>query len=81
MKNVAIGRKAWLFVGSTLAGERAANLMSLIASCKANRVEPWAYRRDIFLSPTPRHQPPAAAPRSVDHRKSQQTLDHRRPKS
>ena len=48
MKNVAIGRKAWLFVGSTLAGERAANLMSLIASCKANRVEPWAYLRDIF---------------------------------
>ena len=48
MKNVAIGRKAWLFVGSTLAGERAANLMSLIATCKANRVEPWAYLRDTF---------------------------------
>ena len=48
MKNVAIGRKAWLFVGSPMAGERAANLMSLIASCKANRVEPWAYLTDVF---------------------------------
>lgn len=48
MKTVAIGRKAWLFVGSPLAGNRAAKLMSLVASCKANRVEPWAYLRDVF---------------------------------
>lgn len=48
MKTVAIGRKAWLFVGSPLAGTRAAKLMTLVASCKANRVEPWAYLQDIF---------------------------------
>lgn len=48
MKQVAIGRKAWLFVGSPTAGSRAANLMSLIASCKQNRVEPWAYLRDVL---------------------------------
>lgn len=48
MKTVAIGRKNWLFVGSVPAGIRAARLMSLIASCKANCVEPWAYLRDIF---------------------------------
>lgn len=48
MRTVAVGRKNWLFVGSSLAGERAAKLMSLVASCKANRVEPWAYLRDIF---------------------------------
>jgi transposase len=48
MRTVAIGRKNWLFVGSPLAGARAANLISLVASCKANRVEPWAYLRDIF---------------------------------
>lgn len=48
MKTVAIGRKAWLFVGSRLAGIRAAKLMTLVASCKANRVEPWAYLQDIF---------------------------------
>lgn len=48
MKTVAIGRKNWLFVGSPIAGTRAAKLMSLVASCKANRVEPWAYLRDVF---------------------------------
>ncbi len=58
VKPVAIGRKNWLFVGSLQAGQRAAVLMSLIASCKDNRVEPWAYLRDIFtrrplLGPNP----------------------------
>ena len=48
VKPVAIGRKNWLFVGSPQAGSRAAVLMSLVASCKANRVEPWAYLRDVF---------------------------------
>ena len=48
MKSVAIGRKNWLFVGSPRAGSRAAKLMSLIASCKTNRVEPWAYLRDVL---------------------------------
>ncbi|TWT35033.1 Transposase IS66 family protein [Thalassoglobus neptunius] len=48
MKPVAIGRKNWLFVGSPKAGHRAAILMSLIASCKANHVEPWAYLKDAL---------------------------------
>lgn len=45
---IAIGRNDYLFVGSELAGHRAAVLTSLIASCKNNLVEPWAYLRDIF---------------------------------
>jgi hypothetical protein len=48
MRPLAIGRKNWLFVGSPLAGERAAILFTLIASCKENLVEPRAYLRDIF---------------------------------
>jgi len=48
MKPVAIGRKNWLFVGSPQAGRRAAVLMSLIASCKATSVEPWAWLRDVL---------------------------------
>jgi len=48
MRTVAIGRKNWLFVGSPVAGTRAAKLMSLVASCKGNCVEPWSYLRDIF---------------------------------
>jgi transposase len=57
VKPVAIGRKNWLFVGSPPAGRRAAVLMSLVASCKANQVEPWAYLRDLF-----EHLPCGAAP-------------------
>lgn len=57
MKPVAIGRKNWLFVGSPSAGRRAAILMSLIASCKANHVEPWAWLRDI-LTELPRGTTP-----------------------
>ena len=48
MKPVAIGRKNWLFVGSPIAGARAAGLMSMIASCKANMVEPFAWLRDVL---------------------------------
>ena len=48
MRPVAIGRKNWLFVGSQAAGSRAAVLMSLVASCKNNSVEPWAYLEDVL---------------------------------
>lgn len=59
MRPVAIGRKNWLFVGSPIAGQRAAILMSLLASCKQNGVEPWAYLRDVFtrLPNWPANQP------------------------
>jgi transposase len=48
VKIPAIGRKNWLFVASQEGGRRAAILFSLVAGCKANQVEPWAYLRDIF---------------------------------
>ena len=48
MRPVAIGRENWLFVGSPAAGQRSAILMSLIASCKNNGVEPRAYLRDVL---------------------------------
>ena len=48
MKPVAIGRKNWLFVGSPATGRRAAILMSLIASCKTNHVEPWAWLQNTL---------------------------------
>jgi transposase len=49
MRPVAIGRKNWMFVGSKPAGHRAAILMSLIATCKANLVEPWAWLKDVLI--------------------------------
>ena len=42
-KEVAIGRKAFLFVGSERAGHAAAIYYSLVESCKANSVNPLTY--------------------------------------
>ena len=41
-------RKNWLFVGSELAGERAAMIMSLLQSAKLNKIEPWVYLKDVL---------------------------------
>jgi transposase len=43
MRSVAVGRKAFLFVGSERAGRAAAIYYSLVESCKANKVNPLAY--------------------------------------
>jgi transposase len=48
IRPVALGRKNWLFAGSALAGQRAANIMSLIQSAKANSHDPHAYLRDVL---------------------------------
>lgn len=51
-----MGRKNWLFAGSELAGQRAANVMSLIQSAKLNGHEPWAYLVDVLARlPTQRN--------------------------
>lgn len=48
IKPWAMGRKAWLFCGSELAGQRAAIIMSLVNSAKLNRLQPWLYLRDVL---------------------------------
>ena len=48
IRPLALGRRNWLFVGSQGAGERAANVMSLIESAKLNGHDPWAYLKDVF---------------------------------
>jgi transposase len=44
----AMGRRAWLFSGSELAGQRAAIVMSLVQSAKLNGHDPHAYLRDVL---------------------------------
>ena len=44
----ALGRKNWLFTGSLAAGQRAADIMSLIQSAKMNGLEPLAYLSDVL---------------------------------
>lgn len=48
IRPIAIGRKNWLFAGSETAGQRAAAIMSLIATAKANGVEPHAWLTDVL---------------------------------
>ena len=48
IKPWAMGRKAWMFVGSELAGQRAAVVMSLVQSARMCAHEPWAYLRDVL---------------------------------
>lgn len=48
IRPLALGRRNWLFVGSCDAGERTANIMSLIESAKLNGHDPWAYLKDVL---------------------------------
>ncbi len=48
LRSEAVGRKNWLFVGSDEGGEVNACFVSLLASCRLCKVEPWSYLRDIL---------------------------------
>jgi transposase len=50
----AIGRGNWTFFGSDNGGKTAAVLLSFIAMCKRNSVEPFAWFRDV-LTRVPTH--------------------------
>ena len=47
-REIALGRKNWLFAGSNAGGERAAIFYTLIRSAKLNGVEPEAYLREVL---------------------------------
>ena len=55
IRPIALGRKNWLFAGSEQAGQRAANIMTLIQTAKANGHDPHAYLRDV-LTRLPSHK-------------------------
>jgi hypothetical protein len=46
--SIALGRKAWLFVGSDDHAESAGHLFSLVASCKLHGLDAETYLRDLF---------------------------------
>lgn len=66
MRPWAMGRKAWLFAGSELAGKRAATVMSLVQSARMYGHDPWLYLRDV-LSRLPTH-PARAIDTLLPHR-------------
>jgi transposase len=48
MKQVALGRKNWLFVGSVAGGARAALLMTIVSTAIRNDLDVVAYLRDVL---------------------------------
>jgi transposase len=48
IRPIALGRKNWLFVGSETGGHTAATLMSFTATCRKNKINTWAYLKDVL---------------------------------
>lgn len=48
LRPIVLGRKNWLFCGSEAAAHRAAILCSLVNTCKAHQINPFAYLRDVI---------------------------------
>jgi hypothetical protein len=48
MRQVATGRKNWLFLGSPDAGDRAATLLTLISTALRHDLDVWAYLKDAL---------------------------------
>jgi len=48
MKNLAVGKKNWLFAGSDKGGHRAATIFSLIETAKLNNVNPQSWLTHVI---------------------------------
>ena len=48
IKHYATGRKGWLFAYDAVGAQASANLYSLVMTCRANAVEPYAYLHYLF---------------------------------
>jgi transposase len=67
LRDQAIGRKNWLFLGNNEAGPRAAVLCTILAGAKRHRLEPWAYLRDVILQLSVDASPEFLTPLLPDH--------------
>ncbi len=54
IKQLVMGRKAWLFAGSENGARNTAILLGLVVSCKLAGVDPFAWLKDV-LSRLPTH--------------------------
>jgi hypothetical protein len=48
IRPVAVDRSNWMFAGSLRAGQRAANVMTLVQSAKLNELDPYIYLTDVL---------------------------------
>ena len=65
LRHLVVGRKNWLFVGNDEGGRTTATIVSLLASAKMHRHEPWQYIRDLcrLLPVWPKHRALELCPR------------------
>jgi transposase len=85
LRSIATGRRSWLFMGSDDHAQSAANIFSLVASCKLHDIDVEAYFADIlrimpywprdrYLELAPRYW--AATRRRLDQRELELPLGH-----
>ena len=48
IRPIALGRKNWLFIGDREAGQAAANLLTIITTCRNAGDDPYAYLLDVM---------------------------------
>lgn len=48
LRGVAVGRRNWMFFGSDRGGRTAAILTSFVATCQRQKIDPFAYLRDVL---------------------------------
>jgi transposase len=48
LRPLCLGRKNWLFIGSEAAAHRTMVLLTLVQTCKAHQIDPFAYLRDVI---------------------------------
>ena len=48
MRQIATGRKNWLFAGSVRGGERSAGFFTLVSSALRNDLDVWQYIKDVL---------------------------------
>ncbi len=48
MRQVAVGRKNWLFVGSVTGGQRSAGFLTLASSALRNDLDVWLYLKNVL---------------------------------
>lgn len=61
IKSYATGRRAWLFAYDAPGAQASANLYSLVMTCRANEVEPYAYLNYLF-----EHLPAASSVEQIE---------------
>jgi transposase len=67
LRDQAIGRKNWMFLGSVEAGPRAAVICTILAGAKRHRLEAWAYLREVILQLSVDASPESLARLLPDH--------------